>query len=206
MPQAATATRTATPVAAAAAAAAATTVAPARKSLVDENRQVSRAVELIQLGARMALLEAETALPHERLVRLYREVTNQSPSKGQLPYSTDWFLSWQPNIHASLFANIYTNLDKSTAADSVDLLVSAWKLYREEMLHMEAEPLLSITRAWRLNKFIDSGLLCLTRCSHCGGNFVTHKHEYGPGFKPFVCGLCAPPARAGKSQRAGAIH
>jgi len=177
-----------------------------RKSLVEENRHVSRAVDLIQLGARMALLEAETSLPHERLVRLYREVTGQSPSKGQLPYSTDWFLSWQPNIHASLFQNICDNLDKSTALDSVDLLVTAWRLYREEMRHMDAEPLLSITRAWRLMKFVDSNLLCLTRCTHCGGNFVTHTHEYGPGFKPFVCGLCAPPARAGKSQRAGSIH
>lgn len=180
--------------------------AKARKSLVQENEQVSRAIELIKLGARMAVLEEETSLPHERLVRLYREVTGQSPSKGQLPYSTDWFLSWQPNVHASLFQNIYRNLDKSAALEPIDLLITAWKLYREEMAHMHAEPLLSITRAWRLARFVDSGMLCLTRCTHCGGHFITHTHEYGPGFKPFVCGLCEPPARAGKSQRDGAIR
>ncbi|MGZ5848586.1 MAG: FlhC family transcriptional regulator, partial [Ramlibacter sp.] len=48
--------------------------------------------------------------------------------------------------------------------------------------------------------------LCLTTCTCCGGHFVTHSHEYGPGMPAFVCGLCEPPARAGKSKRRGAIH
>lgn len=177
-----------------------------QKSLLDENRQVNRAVQLIQLGARMAVLEAETSLSHERLVRLYREVTGESPSKGQLPYSTDWFISWQPNIHASLFLNIVENLDKSAALDSSELLTKAWRLYVEETELMRVEPILSITRAWRLMKFVDSDMLCLTKCTSCNGKFVTHSHEYGKGYKPFVCGLCAPPARAGKSRRSGAIH
>jgi flagellar transcriptional activator FlhC len=177
-----------------------------RKSLLQENEHVSRAIRLIQLGARMAVLEAETSLSHERLVRLYREVTGKSPSKGQLPYSTDWFTSWQPNIHASLFQNIHRNLDKTTALEPVELLIRAWKLYAEEVGHMGVEPILSITRAWRLVKFVDSGMLELTPCSHCGGHFITHAHEYAPGFGNFVCGLCEPPARAGKSQRAGAIR
>jgi len=177
-----------------------------RKSLVQENQHVNRAIQLIALGARMAVLEAETDLSHERLVRLYREVTGNSPSKGQLPYSTDWFMSWQPNIHASLFKNIHSNLDKASALEPIDLLIRAWQLYHEEISHMGVEPLLSITRAWRLVKFVDSGMLELTRCTHCGGNFVTHAHEYGSGFKAFVCGLCEPPARAGKSRRQGAIR
>ena len=177
-----------------------------RKSLVEENQHINRAIQLIGLGARMAVLEAETSLSHERLVRLYREVSGKSPSKGQVPYSTDWFMSWQPNIHASLFQNIHSNLDKATALDPIELLIRAWQLYSEEVSHMGAEPLLSITRAWRLVKFVDSGMLQLTRCTHCGGNFITHAHEYGTGFKPFVCGLCEPPARAGKSLRAGAIR
>lgn len=176
------------------------------KSLLDENLDVTRAVELIKLGARMAVLEAETNLSHERLVRLYREVTGESPSKGQLPYSTDWFISWQPNIHSSLFMNIHENLDKTSALESVDLLIKAWQLYCEESRIMGVEPQLSITRAWRLVKFVDSDMLCLTRCSHCNGQFVTHTHEWDNRYKPFVCGLCEPPARAGKSRRVGAIR
>lgn len=176
------------------------------RSLLDDNLHLTRAVELIKLGARMAVLESETPLSHERLVRLYREVTGQSPSKGQLPYSTDWFTAWQPNIHSSLFMNIYENMNKASALEPVDLLIKAWQLYAEDASAMGAEPILTITRAWRLVKFVDSDMLCLTPCTKCGGHFVTHTHEYGPGFKPFVCGLCEVPARAGKSRRSGAIH
>ena len=178
----------------------------ASKSLLNESQDVERAVRLIGLGARMAVLESETSLSHERLLRLYREVTGQSPSKGQLPYSTDWFVSWQPNIHASLFLNIYNSLDKACEIDQIDLITTAWRLYNADVHAMGVEPALSITRAWRMVKFVDSNMLCLTGCTHCGGHFVTRTHEFGKGFKPFVCGLCAPPARAGKSQREGAIH
>lgn len=176
------------------------------KSLLAENTQVNRAIKLIQLGARMAVLEAETDLSHERLLRLYREVTGQSPSKGQLPYSTDWFMSWQPNIHSSLFLNIYENLNKSCDMDQIDLITKAFQLYEGDLKACGVETMLSITRAWRLVKFVDSDMLCLTPCSKCGGHFVTHTHEYGKGFKAFTCGLCEPPARAGKSRKAGAIH
>ncbi|GAB3667495.1 flagellar transcriptional regulator FlhC [Ramlibacter alkalitolerans] len=176
------------------------------KSLLQENLQLTRAAQLIRLGARLAVLESETTLSHERLVRLYREITGQSPSKGQLPYSTDWYTSWQPNIHASLYMNIHDSLDKSIALECLDLLANAWELYQAEARAMDAEPILTVTRAWRLVKFVESDMLCLTPCTRCGGRFITHSHEYGRGFPPFVCGLCEPPARAGKSKRSGAIH
>ncbi len=179
---------------------------PATKSLIDENRQVSLAIQLIKLGARMAVLETETQLSHERLARLYREVAGQSPAKGQLPYSTDWFIGWQANIHASLFLNIHQHLDKSTALDRIELLIKGWELYRDEVRLMDVEPILTVTRAWRLVRFVDSDMLCLTPCSQCGGQFVTHTHEWTHGTRRFVCGLCEPPARAGKSRREGAIH
>src|SRR3954470_13904396 len=41
-----------------------------KKSIVSENQQLNLAIRLIGLGARMAVLEAETDLSHERLVRL----------------------------------------------------------------------------------------------------------------------------------------
>ncbi len=176
------------------------------RSLLAENTQLNHAIQLIKLGARMAVLEGETDLSHERLVRLYREVTGQSPSKGQLPYSTDWFISWQANIHSSLFLNIHEGLDKSLALDRIELLIKAWELYASEVGALGVEAMLSITRAWRLVKFVDSDMLRLTACSHCGGHFVTHTHEWDHGSRRFVCGLCEPPARAGKSRRTGAIH
>ena len=87
----------------------ATPKAPA-KSVLNESKQIARAAMLIEMGARMQVLESETTLSYERLIRLYKEIAGKSPSKGQLPFSTDWFLTWQENIHSSLFLNIYEYL------------------------------------------------------------------------------------------------
>ena len=168
------------------------------KSVLRESQQIDRAVNLIEMGARLQVLESETDLSYERLLRLYKEVAGRSPSKGQLPFSTDWFLTWQPNIHASLFQNIYTYLTKTSALDGVDALIKAYQLYTEQVGACGLEPQLSITRAWRLVRFVENTMLQMTPCSKCGGHFVTEPYENA---RHFVCGLCEPPARAGGTHR-----
>ncbi|HOL36816.1 MAG: flagellar transcriptional regulator FlhC [Proteobacteria bacterium] len=172
------------------------------KSILTEARQIERAVTLIHLGARLQVLESETDLSYERLLRLYKEVAGRSPSKGQLPFSTDWFMTWQPNIHSSLFLNTHEYLNKVAALDEIDAVIKAYQLYAEQMKAQGLEPLLSVTRAWRLVKFVDNGMLTMTPCSRCGGHFVTHPHEIA---RHYVCGLCHPPARAGKGKLAGSL-
>jgi len=172
------------------------------KSVLNESRQIERAVALIKLGARLQVLESETDLSYERLLRLYKEVAGKSPSKGQLPFSTDWFLTWQPNIHASLFLNIYEYLSKVSSLEDIDAVMKAFRLYNEQMASLGMEPLLSVTRAWRLIKFVDNNMLAMTRCSKCGGHFVSEPYENS---RHYVCGLCQPPARAGKGSAAGGI-
>lgn len=173
------------------------------KSVLNESRQIERAVALIKLGARLQVLESETDLSYERLLRLYKEVAGRSPSKGQLPFSTDWFLTWQPNIHSSLFLNIYEHLGKVSALEEIDAVMKAYRIYTEQIGLLEMEPLLSITRAWRLVKFIDNNMLSMTRCCKCGGHFVSEPHENA---RHYTCGLCEPPARAGKGGSAGGIQ
>jgi flagellar transcriptional activator FlhC len=172
------------------------------KSVLNESRQIERAVALIKLGARLQVLESETDLSYERLLRLYKEVAGKSPSKGQLPFSTDWFLTWQPNIHASLFLNIYEYLSKASTLEDIDAVMKAFRLYDEQMKSLGMEPLLSVTRAWRLVKFVDNNMLAMTKCSKCGGHFVSEPYENS---RHYVCGLCEPPARAGKGSAAGGI-
>ena len=174
----------------------------ATKSVLNDAKQVERAVALIQLGARLQVLESETSLSYERLLRLYKEVAGKSPAKGQLPFSTDWFLTWQPNIHASLFLNTYEYLNKVSALEDIDAIMKAYRLYTEQIATCGVEPLLTITRAWRLVKFIDNNMLAMTKCSKCSGQFVTEPYENS---RHFECGLCTPPARAGKGVAAGGI-
>ena len=173
------------------------------KSILTEATQIQRAVTLINLGARLQVLESETDLSYERLLRLYKEVAGKSPSKGQLPFSTDWFMTWQPNIHASLFLNVHEYLNKVAEIEEIDAVIKAYQLYQEQTRAQGLEELLSVTRAWRLVKFVDTGMLTLTQCSKCRGKFVTHPHEIA---KHYVCGLCCPPARAGKGKLAGGIR
>ena len=173
------------------------------KSILTEARQIETAVELIKLGARLQVLESETDMSYERLLRLYKEVAGKSPSKGQLPFSTDWFMTWQPNIHSSLFLNIHEYLNKVAAMEEIDTVIKAYKLYLEQVQAQGLEPMLSVTRAWRLVKFVDNGMLTMTKCTCCGGHYVTHPHEIA---RHYVCGLCNPPARAGKGRAAGALR
>lgn len=172
------------------------------RSLIDDHRQIQQAIRMIQLGARLQMLQSETDLPHQRLLKLYKEVAGKSPPKGQLPFSADWFVEWQPNIHSSLFFNIHNYLQKTTVLEDSEYIVRAYELYCSEVQSCGVQPLLSITRAWRLIRFVDGGLLTSMRCSRCSGNFINLSHGL---HKPFVCGLCKPPNRAGKARKAGSI-
>ncbi len=171
------------------------------RSVLTEARQIEIARELIQLDARLQVLEAEVSLSRERLLRLYREVKGKSPPKGMLPFSTDWFMTWQPNIHSSLFMNIYQHQFKSSDLEPVEALIRAYRLYREQVERMELPEVLSVTRAWRLTRFFSAGMLGMTSCTCCGGHFVTHSFELS---HQYVCGLCNMPSRAGKTRQSGA--
>lgn len=169
------------------------------KSVVNEAREIQICIELINLGARLQLLQEETSLSRERLLRLYKEVKGASPSKGMLPYSTDWFMSWLPNIHSSMFMDIHGYIVKHAGVTGVVALIKSYCLYKEQIGTMEGEPVLSITRAWFMLRFFDAKLLQLTDCKECGGSFVVHADELCGNYN---CGICRPPSRAGKTKKA----
>ncbi|MEO8133102.1 MAG: flagellar transcriptional regulator FlhC [Betaproteobacteria bacterium] len=170
-------------------------------SVRDDAAEVRRAASLIELGARLQVLESETRLSRERLLKLYKEIRGKSPPKGMLPFSTDWFTTWLPNVHSSLFMAIYGNLIKATALDDVDAIVKAFRLYLEQCAVNEMIPELTMTRAWRLVRFVDAGMLRLAPCTSCAGRFVVRDYDLT---RNFVCGLCNIPARAGRTKAAAA--
>ena len=143
------------------------------------------------------MLEAETNLSRERLLRLYRELRGKSPPKGMLPFSTDWFVTWMPNVQSSLFMAMYQNLIKSSELEPIDAIVRAYRLYLEQCAAHGLTVELSITRAWRLVRFFDAGMLRLAACNCCGGQFVVREYDLT---KHYVCGLCHMPSRAGRTR------
>ncbi len=171
------------------------------KSVVTEARQIQLAIDLVNLGARLQVLEAETSLSRERLLKLYKEVKGVSPPKGMLPFSTDWFMSWQPNIHSSLFIDIYRFFGRNARLTGIEAIVRAYRLYLEHVEVNQLECVLSLTRAWSLIRFLDAKMLTTVPCTECGGHFVVHAMDLHRGY---VCGLCNVPSRAGKTRQAAA--
>lgn len=169
------------------------------KSIVQEAKDIQLAMELISLGARLQMLESETQLSRGRLIKLYKELRGSPPPKGMLPFSTDWFITWEQNIHSSMFYNAYQFLVKSGQCSGVEAVIKAYRLYLEQCPQQPEEaPLLALTRAWTLVRFVDSGMLQLTACNYCGGAFITHTHQPLNGF---ICSLCQPPSRAVKRRK-----
>lgn len=175
----------------------------ATNSLVNEMQQVQLAIELIELGARLQVLETETDISRGRLLRLYKEVRGVSPPKGMLPFSTDWFITWLPNIHASLFYDTYHSLVTEQKCDRMDGFVKAYQLYLEQVMLDDAEAVLDLTRAWTLVRFFESGMFDMAGCTECHGHYVVHAHTPS---KSYVCGICRPPSRAGKTAKRAHRH
>ncbi|MCB1890229.1 MAG: flagellar transcriptional regulator FlhC [Rhodocyclaceae bacterium] len=168
------------------------------KSVIKEAEDIQRAVEMIELGARMQMLEAETKLSRERLLKLYKEVRGVSPPKGMLPFSTDWFMTWQPNVHSSLFMSLHRFMCDTSGLAGLDATLKAYRLYLEHIEAEDMDEVLSLTRAWTLVRFFEADLLQLATCTSCGGRFVAH--AYDP-VNEYVCGLCNMPSRAGKGRK-----
>lgn len=172
------------------------------KSLLKESEEIQLAAEMVSLGARMQMLEAETSLSRERLLKIYKEVRGSSPPKGMLPFSTDWFMAWQPNVHASLFMAFFRFFEQRTETKGLDAILKAYHLYLDHVEALTIEPVLSLTRAWTLVRFFDADLLQAATCTRCAGEFVVHAYE---PVHEYVCGLCNMPSRAGKGKTVKAL-
>lgn len=172
------------------------------KSVIDEAKQIGLAIELIELGARLQVLQTETDISRRRLINLYKEIHGVSPPKGMLPFSVDWYVTWLPNIHSSLFYNTYRYLRRRKERSRMEAVVNAYRLYLEQTpLQDDGKPVLSLTRAWMLVRFFESDMMQLSLCARCQGKFVNHAYALDEGY---VCGICAPPSRAGKTLKAAA--
>jgi flagellar transcriptional activator FlhC len=166
-----------------------------------EAREIQQAMEWIRMGARLQFLEAETSLSRDRLIKLYKEIKSVSPPKGLLPFSTDWFMTWMANIHSSMFYNIYRFMETNGAPTQIGAFTKSYQLYLEQVVQQGGEVVLDFTRAWTLVRFFDGGLLQLSGCTRCTGQFVAHAHDCK---QDYVCVLCRPPSRAGKLRRVDA--
>lgn len=176
---------------------------PQRQSLLSQAKAVEAAAELIRLGARMQVLENMTPMPREKLLRLYKEIRGEAPPRGMLPFSTEWFLEWQPALHSALYLAHRNEIRRLGRPEGKALHESpfwhmsiAYKVYLESVKACGLDPVLTLTRAWSLERFLGSRMLKEVGCKKCGGIFLGHAHDIE---RNFICGLCKVPPRAGKT-------
>ncbi len=169
------------------------------KSVIHEAQEINLAIDLIKLGARLQFLEAETSLSRDRLIKLYKEIKGISPPKGLLPFSTDWFMTWLANIHSTMFYTTYRFMITEGGCSRLEAVIKSYRLYLEQVQRQGVTPELDFTRAWTLVRFFDSDMLQLSTCTRCTGQFVAHAHDPQVNY---VCVLCRPPSRAGKTRKA----
>ncbi|ECC3466251.1 flagellar transcriptional regulator FlhC [Salmonella enterica subsp. enterica] len=169
----------------------------ASESILQELEDTQLAIELISPGARMQLLEHTVRLSRGKMTRLYKELRGTPPPKGMLPFSADWFMNREHNVHSSLFCNIFDCIKKQSPGEPpVKILIRAYRAYLKYAGNTET---LSLTRAWILRRFVDSGILDYTPCCKCGGKFITHA---GEPVHDYQCVMCHPPSRAVKKAAA----
>ncbi|OCG21340.1 MULTISPECIES: flagellar transcriptional regulator FlhC [unclassified Gilliamella] len=169
------------------------------KSIIQKYKETELAIKLISLGGRIQMLESETNLSRNKLIKLYKEIQGCPPPKGLLPFSTSWFMTWEPNIHASIFYNAYAFLVKNGQNSSIQTILNAYQLYLEQcQVSHKDEPVLGLTRAWILVKFVERNVMQQSCCTACRGLFITH--AYHPQ-NTFTCSLCQPPSRADKNNK-----
>ncbi|MGJ7523809.1 flagellar transcriptional regulator FlhC [Variovorax sp. LT1P1] len=169
------------------------------KTVLGDIGHVKLAVELFTLGARLQFVESVTSVSRERLIKLYKELKGMSPPKGLLPFSTDWHMTWQANIHSSVFYNVYKFMLEQAGEEKLPALIKSYRIYLEQCTGQDDVPVLDFTRAATMVRFFDSGMLELVPCTHCGGLFVAHAHEHR--HTTYACVLCRPPSRAGKTAK-----
>jgi flagellar transcriptional activator FlhC len=72
------------------------------REIFKEMNLIKVAVGMMELGVRAQIIQAETGLSKAFLKKVFKGLNVRS-SKGMLPFSAEWFLSWDKNIHSSFF-------------------------------------------------------------------------------------------------------
>lgn len=149
-----------------------------------------KAIELIKLGARPQFVSDQAGININRTHKLFRDVNGYPARKGQSPFSADFFVTNKRlNIDASLFINIYNNIISHSQITPIDALIKSYKLYLEHVHIRDTHRELSFTRAWTLLRLVDAGMLCVSKCIKCGGEFVALPSVINDRF---LCVFCRP--------------
>ncbi len=171
-----------------------------RRDVSAEIRRYRQAQSLLELGLRVPVVCEMTRLSHWFLRKLALEIHGAAPAKGQVPNSELWYLKGRNNLHASLFLALHRSLRVVAESDieAADLLILAYRRYREVIGAAGLPEILSPDRAWWLLKSLRVPSLKRVACRDCGGVYLMHHGDLGHGFRCVCCLARAIQRRAGR--------
>lgn len=138
------------------------------------------AIRLIELGARVTLVQQLTGLERKVIKRLYRQHNGQSSPAGQMPFSDGWYRKdIRRMLHASVIWQLYkqpVNVERTRACELIDIY--------EGYLSLVNEPRLNITRASFVPLLVAMNVWHERECNHCRVRYlasVTSSGDACPG-------------------------
>ena len=160
-----------------------------RRELCTEIRRYRQAEALLRLGLRVPMVCEMTRLSHWFLRKLAVEVCGEAPAKGQVPNSELWYLRGRNNLHASLFLALYRPLEQAAESDTEqgELLVGAFRRYREIVAAAGLAEVLTPDRAWWLLKSLRIPSLKRVQCRECGGCYLMHQGDLVRAYRCVCC-------------------
>lgn len=174
---------------------------------LDEANQILVAHQLINLGARIAVVTNLTRMPAKKLRRLYREWTDKDPVPGHLPSDASYYTQdLIKSLHSSVFLALYryyTTL-KPMETYGPDLLIQTYRAYLAHFDITIDEAVIDINRAWYMLRAYRCGQIVSQNCRWCKSNYVVSTAYSRQGCP--VCTIlsnskcidCGTPIREGK--------
>lgn len=169
-----------------------------------KSQRTMLAAELFRLGLRTPHVAELSKLSKDSLSKIHREIFGRPATKGQLPYSIEWFMKWRHNMHASLFLKIYSqpgpyvrdlNLMGHVGAfpaigDDARQFLNAYWQYVRYVESVGDECFLNGQRAYLATQLIGKAIW-LAPCCECGQQHLVYAYSEGGN----RCGNCFVPNR-----------
>jgi hypothetical protein len=135
---------------------------------VTRAKNTLEAVQLVQLGARAALVCQLTGLTKKVVGRLYPSLTGRSSPPGQVPFTDTWYMrSNQRKLHANVVWHLYQHLGRNEHCTASEL-ISVYQAYKQ----IVGTPLLTLTRAFFVPRLIAINAWYEQTCDHCTMSYI----------------------------------
>ncbi len=149
--------------------------------IINDGQKALEAVQLIQLGARAALVCQLTGLTKKVVARLYHRITGKPSPPGPVPFTDTWYLKTnQRMLDANLVWRLFHRMAPAEQG-AAKVLIQVYEAY----LEITDDPALSLTRAFFVPRLLTIDTWHTQTCEHCAMLFIAPLEHDGA-----TCPVC----------------